>query len=818
MKNDGNTLISDIKNNVTLREVWEHEDVVEPREEIPSNGMVSCIFHEDSNPSMYIADDYCYCHVCTQSWDILAFSQKLLDLDFKETLDWFSNNFKNELSPSVQGEGVKVKTTPMKTNNEGTSKMGRPKKKTPAITQAEYNQIIKNTSPKGNNYRGISDKVLAKSKVRTEYNEEGEVVARYYPGFENNKLVGYKKRICDKKALAKMDKDKAFFSIGRIGVENSFYGEHLYKGYTGTLFIVGGEEDREAADTMINSSHFKSHWKKPAVVSCSAGEGNLKSQIKARYSFLKQFDEVVLALDSDDPGLKAMEECAPLVPKGCNVYTVKWSSYKDPNDYLKNNAISEFISQMFAKVRYVPKGIVSSSDIDKDLVEELLADRVGFPPFQKKMQDMCLGGLPLNVVVNLAGVSGGGKCLGVDTPVLMHDGSVKKVQDVEVGDKLMGDDGSPRNVLTLARGKEPLYLVQQNKGMDYVVNESHILSLRAKSTVVDISVKDYLELPKAVAPKYKGYKANLTLFSEGDGSHPDTYESEIVVSKITDSGDYYGFEIDGNRRFCLGDFTVTHNTTVVNEMINHWIFNSPYKCMPVSFELSRGQYAEAMYSRHLGIRLNKHRDRVQEILEEKKEEIMRLKYTDNGDPRFYLIDDRDLTIEDLKDKTQEAVSTLGVQFIIYDPLNDLFDGLDLKDQQDWMRWEKQFVKTNPATILNVCHLSKAGSELRRDKQGVIIPPGQRDFDGASHIFKSGAINISIVRDVVNNDPLERNTTYAAILKGRGGIETGRCGSWYYNPETHTMVDREEYDESQSIPEENEEGKGQEDTDTQCDEM
>jgi superfamily II DNA or RNA helicase len=37
-------------------------------------------------------------------------------------------------------------------------------------------------------------------------------------------------------------------------------------------------------------------------------------------------------------------------------------------------------------------------------------------------------------------------------------------------------------------------------------------------------------------------------------------------------GDYYGFEIDGNRRFLLGDFTVTHNTitfgTVTKDAIN----------------------------------------------------------------------------------------------------------------------------------------------------------------------------------------------------------------------------------------------------------
>ena len=32
-------------------------------------------------------------------------------------------------------------------------------------------------------------------------------------------------------------------------------------------------------------------------------------------------------------------------------------------------------------------------------------------------------------------------------------------------------------------------------------------------------------------------------------------------------GDYYGFEIDGNRRFLLGDYTVTHNTSLATQIV-----------------------------------------------------------------------------------------------------------------------------------------------------------------------------------------------------------------------------------------------------------
>ena len=49
---------------------------------------------------------------------------------------------------------------------------------------------------------------------------------------------------------------------------------------------------------------------------------------------------------------------------------------------------------------------------------------------------------------------GSGKCHSLDTPILMADGTIKMVQDIQVGDQLMGDNSTPRNVLSLARGRD----------------------------------------------------------------------------------------------------------------------------------------------------------------------------------------------------------------------------------------------------------------------------------------------------------------------------------------------------------------------------
>ncbi len=98
------------------------------------------------------------------------------------------------------------------------------------------------------------------------------------------------------------------------------------------------------------------------------------------------------------------------------------------------------------------------------------------------------------------GPPGTGKCHTKGTKILMYNGTIKNVEDVIVGDKLMGDDSTPRTVLSLATGQENCYEIIPNKfGDKFGVNESHILVLyvsptkKGNSKIVEMSVKDYLK-------------------------------------------------------------------------------------------------------------------------------------------------------------------------------------------------------------------------------------------------------------------------------------------------------------------------------------
>lgn len=209
-----------------------------------------------------------------------------------------------------------------------------------------------------------------------------------------------------------------------------------------------------------------------------------------------------------------------------------------------NSNTSEEIQSYLHNIRAVLDKRLSFLEKPKDQIINIVSQIVRNPD------------ISINAI-GLYGCAGLGKCLAKNTPVLMFDGSIKMVQNITVGDVLMGDDSSPRNVLSLARGREEMYEILHNNTMEsYTVNKSHILSLkvsgcksmRFRSTrrswevkwfdiekrrftskhfkdniaanklynsisddmILDISVKEYLQLPDFVKKQLKGYKTGVS--------------------------------------------------------------------------------------------------------------------------------------------------------------------------------------------------------------------------------------------------------------------------------------------------------------------
>ena len=108
--------------------------------------------------------------------------------------------------------------------------------------------------------------------------------------------------------------------------------------------------------------------------------------------------------------------------------------------------------------------------------------------------------------------TGAGKCLGIDTPVMMFDGTVKKVQDIAVGDRLMGDDSSSREVLALGRGCAQMYRVKPNEGAEaFTANSDHILTLTSnQQQQLDISIEEFLRLDGTTQRQWQGFQVPVS--------------------------------------------------------------------------------------------------------------------------------------------------------------------------------------------------------------------------------------------------------------------------------------------------------------------
>lgn len=112
-------------------------------------------------------------------------------------------------------------------------------------------------------------------------------------------------------------------------------------------------------------------------------------------------------------------------------------------------------------------------------------------------------------------------CHAAGTPILMFDGTIKNVEDIRVGDQLMGKDSTPRRVLELHRGHDDMFEIKPIKGEPFIVNRGHILSLvrtnakktndkTEQETIENISVENYLRTSPTYKHQHKLYRARIS--------------------------------------------------------------------------------------------------------------------------------------------------------------------------------------------------------------------------------------------------------------------------------------------------------------------
>lgn len=188
-----------------------------------------------------------------------------------------------------------------------------------------------------------------------------------------------------------------------------------------------------------------------------------------------------------------------------------------PQDAL--NILEQFVRKSQTLTKKSVQTVGQLVDEVKQAYWDAKAGKTGIQTPWTTMNNWTLGWWPGDVSF-LSARLGVGKCHSRGTKILMFDGSIKNVEDVQVGDRLMGPDSKPRNVLSLARGSEEMFDVVPVKGETWGCNKSHILSLVCSGDkdkkhrhggVYFYSVEEYLKLPKRLRDSLKLWRAGFEL-------------------------------------------------------------------------------------------------------------------------------------------------------------------------------------------------------------------------------------------------------------------------------------------------------------------
>lgn len=230
-------------------------------------------------------------------------------------------------------------------------------------------------------------------------------------------------------------------------------------------------------------------------------------------------------------------------------------------------------------------------------------------------------------------------------------------------------------------------------------------------------------------------------------------------------------------------------TSLINEIIYHWIFNSPHTIGIVSMELAAGQYAEAIYSRHVSRKLAmmQSEEKIRFLESDRSRNLGKVLFeTEDGSPRFYLCEDRDGSVEQLQDVIEQMVISSGCKVIVIDPLQDVLDGLSIDEQAVFLKWAKSMIKSHGIAFIFINHKRKSGADAKSGDME------EDDIHGSSTIIKSASANILLSRNKTAEDEIERNTTKIKLSKNRLVGLTGPAGELYYDNYTHTLHRKVEY--------------------------
>ena len=184
--------------------------------------------------------------------------------------------------------------------------------------------------------RRISEKVCKQYRIH----KDGDILRFYY--FDSSGIL----EGCKLKT-----KEKVFTYEGKV--PGTLFGQHLFPATGKRVVITEGELDAASCQEVMPG------W---PMVSLPSGAASAKKSIQRSLPWLQGYEEIVLFFDNDEPGRKAAEEAASVLPPG-KTKIARLEAYKDASDALQANEPEAIRRAIWDAKEYRPDGIVDGKSL-----------------------------------------------------------------------------------------------------------------------------------------------------------------------------------------------------------------------------------------------------------------------------------------------------------------------------------------------------------------------------------------------------------------------------------------------------------------------
>ncbi|GGD03310.1 hypothetical protein GCM10011587_03800 [Pyruvatibacter mobilis] len=164
-------------------------------------------------------------------------------------------------------------------------------------------------------------------------------------------------------------KNKDFLTIGKMK-KAGLFGQHVWRDSGRMVIITEGEIDALTVSQLQKNKY--------PVVSLKNGADSAKKAVEGAIDWLDGFEKVVLFFDNDEPGRKATEIAASILPPGKAFYA-RMPDFKDANEALLAGQGHKVMDAVWGAKAFRPDGIVDGRDVWDDITSDEFVETVPYP-------------------------------------------------------------------------------------------------------------------------------------------------------------------------------------------------------------------------------------------------------------------------------------------------------------------------------------------------------------------------------------------------------------------------------------------------------